>query len=143
MDRRLVIKNAGIAGVLAAGIAPAIQAQAPAANIRWRLASSFPKALDTIYGAAETFAKKVGEMSGGKFVITVHAGGLIRWPAYVLIPLGFALLLLQALSEMVKRVAFLRGEGPDVLNSEDSKSDEQKHLEELEAKTARLLAGDK
>jgi TRAP-type mannitol/chloroaromatic compound transport system permease small subunit len=72
-----------------------------------------------------------------------NAGGLIRWPAYVLIPLGFALLLLQALSEMVKRVAFLRGEGPDVLNSEDSKSDEQKHLEELEAKTARLLAGDK
>ena len=66
-----------------------------------------------------------------------NAGGLIRWPAYVLIPLGFALLLLQALSEMVK------GEGPDVLNSEDSKSDEQKHLEELEAKTARLLAGDK
>jgi TRAP-type mannitol/chloroaromatic compound transport system permease small subunit len=72
-----------------------------------------------------------------------NAGGLIRWPAYVLIPLGFALLLLQALSELVKRVAFLRGEGPDVLNSEDSKSDEQKHLEELEAKTARLLAGAK
>jgi len=81
MDRRLVIKNAGIAGVLAAGIAPAVQAQAPAANIRWRLASSFPKALDTIYGAAETFAKKVGEMSGGKFVITVHAGGELM-PAF-------------------------------------------------------------
>ena len=72
-----------------------------------------------------------------------NAGGLIRWPAYVLIPLGFALLLLQALSEMVKRVAFLRGEGPDVLSSENSKSDEQKRLEELEAQTARLLAGDK
>ena len=72
-----------------------------------------------------------------------NAGGLIRWPAYVLIPLGFALLLLQALSELVKRIAFLQGQGPDVLNSEDSKSDEQKHLEELEAKTARLLAGEK
>ena len=72
-----------------------------------------------------------------------NAGGLIRWPAYVLIPLGFALLLLQALSELVKRIAFLKGQGPDVLSSEDSKSDEQKHLEELEAKTARLLAGDK
>ena len=60
-----------------------------------------------------------------------------------MIPLGFALLLLQALSEMVKRVAFLRGEGPDVLSSENSKSDEQKRLEELEAQTARLLAGDK
>ena len=72
-----------------------------------------------------------------------NAGGLIRWPAYILIPLGFALLLLQALSELVKRIAFLKGQGPDVLSSEDSKSDEQKHLEELEAKTARLLAGDK
>ena len=72
-----------------------------------------------------------------------NAGGLIRWPAYILIPLGFVLLLLQALSELVKRIAFLQGQGPDVLNSEDSKSDEQKHLEELEAQTARLLAGDK
>ena len=41
MDRRSVIKNAGIAGVLAAGAAPAVHAQA--ATIRWRLASSFPK----------------------------------------------------------------------------------------------------
>lgn len=73
MDRRLIIKNAGIAGVLAAGAAPAVHAQTAA--VRWRLASSFPKSLDTIYGAAETFAKKVGEMSGGKFVISTHAGG--------------------------------------------------------------------
>jgi TRAP-type mannitol/chloroaromatic compound transport system substrate-binding protein len=72
MDRRSLIKNAGIAGVLAAGVAPAVHAQEA---IRWRLASSFPKALDTIYGAAETFAKKVSEMSGGKFVISVHPGG--------------------------------------------------------------------
>jgi TRAP-type mannitol/chloroaromatic compound transport system substrate-binding protein len=73
MDRRSVIKNAGVAGVLAAGAAPAlVQAQA---NIRWRLTSAFPKALDTIYGAAETFAKKVKELSGGKFEITVHAAG--------------------------------------------------------------------
>mgnify|MGYP000848807997 CR=1 FL=1 len=78
MDRRSIIKNAGIAGILAAGAAPAVHAQAA---IRWRLASSFPKALDTIYGAAETFAKKVGEMSGGKFVITVHAGGELM-PAF-------------------------------------------------------------
>ena len=73
MERRSFIRNTGLAGVLAAGAAPAIvHAQA---NIRWRLASSFPKALDTIYGAAEVFAKKVGEMSGGKFQISVHAGG--------------------------------------------------------------------
>ena len=79
MDRRSALKNAGIAGVLAAGVAPAVQAQG--APLRWRLASSFPKALDTIYGAAETFAKKVGEMSGGKFTITVHAAGELM-PAF-------------------------------------------------------------
>ena len=72
-----------------------------------------------------------------------NAGGLIRWPAYGLIPLGFALLLMQAVSELIKRVAYLLGKGPDVLSSEENKSDEQKHLEELEAKTAQMLAGDK
>ena len=56
MDRRSIIKRAGMAGVLAAGVAPAVHAQAA---IRWRLASSFPKSLDTIYGGAEVFAKAV------------------------------------------------------------------------------------
>ncbi|MES2880452.1 MAG: TRAP transporter substrate-binding protein DctP [Pseudomonadota bacterium] len=73
MDRRSLIKRAGMAGVLAAGAAPVVHAQG--ANIRWRLASSFPKSLDTLYGAEETFARKVSEMSGGKFVISVHAAG--------------------------------------------------------------------
>ena len=51
MERRSFVQGAGIAGVLAAGMAPAVvHAQA---NIRWRLASSFPKSLDTIWGAAE------------------------------------------------------------------------------------------
>ena len=68
-----------------------------------------------------------------------NAGGLIRWPAYGLIPLGFSLLALQGLSELIKRIAFLRGEGPDVLSHEVSKSDEEKHLEELEAIVARKL----
>ena len=82
MDRRFVIKNAGLAGVLAAGIAPAIvHAQA---NIRWRLTSGFPKSLDTIYGAAETFAAKLKEMSGGKFEVAVHAAGeLVPMPGLV------------------------------------------------------------
>ena len=78
MDRRSIIKHAGIAGVLAAGAAPAVHAQAA---IRWRLASSFPKALDTIYGAAEVFAQKVGDMTGGKFSISVHPGGELM-PAF-------------------------------------------------------------
>jgi len=78
MDRRSIIKHAGIAGMLAAGAAPAVHAQA---TIRWRLASSFPKALDTIFGAADVFAKKVGEMTGGKFSISVHPGGELM-PAF-------------------------------------------------------------
>ncbi len=71
-----------------------------------------------------------------------NAGGLIRWPAYALMPLGFALLTLQALSELLKRVLFLTGQGPDSLSDADHKSDEQKHLEELEAIAARKLAGE-
>jgi len=75
MERRSFVRHAGIAGVLAAGAAPAVvHAQA---QVRWRLASSFPKSLDTIFGAADVFAKKVSEMTGGKFQIAVHAGGEI------------------------------------------------------------------
>ena len=77
MDRRSLIKHSGIAGVLAAGMAPAAHAQAA---VRWRLASSFPKPLDTIYGGAEVFANAVKAMSGGKFEITVHAGGELMPP---------------------------------------------------------------
>jgi TRAP-type mannitol/chloroaromatic compound transport system substrate-binding protein len=78
MDRRSLIKKAGIAGVLATGIAPAVHAQAA---IRWRLASSFPKSLDTIYGAAEVFAAQVKAMSGGKFEVSTHAAGELM-PAF-------------------------------------------------------------
>jgi TRAP-type mannitol/chloroaromatic compound transport system substrate-binding protein len=77
MDRRSVIKNTGLVGVLAAGVAPAVHAQAA---IRWRLSSSFPKALDTIHGAADVFANSVKAMSGGKFEISVHAAGEITPP---------------------------------------------------------------
>ncbi len=73
MERRSFIRKTGIAGVLAAGAAPAIvHAQA---TIRWRIASSFPKSLDTLFGVCDVFAKKVSDMSGGKFVITTHAAG--------------------------------------------------------------------
>ncbi len=83
-----------------------------------------------------TQAYTSGEMSQ-------NAGGLIRWPVYAFMPLGFTLLLLQALSELLKRVLFLLGQGPDSLADADHKGDEQKHLEELEAIAARKLAGDK
>ena len=79
MERRSFVHGAGLAGVLAAGVAPAIvHAQA---NIRWRLASSFPKSLDTLFGGADLFAKKVGEMTGGKFQISTHAAGELM-PAF-------------------------------------------------------------
>ncbi len=42
-----------------------------------------------------------------------NAGGLIRWPVYALIPIGFALLGLQGVSEVIKRVAFLKGLADD------------------------------
>lgn len=97
-----------------------------------------PFCLISIYLSWPMFAQALssGEMSQ-------NAGGLIRWPVYAIIPLGFALLLLQAVSETIKRFAFLFGHGPDVLNSEDAKSDDQKKLEALEAQTARMLAGEK
>jgi TRAP-type mannitol/chloroaromatic compound transport system substrate-binding protein len=78
MERRLFVGGAGLAGVLAAGVAPAVHAQA---TLRWRMASSFPKSLDTIFGAADVFAKKVSELSGGKFTVTTHAGGELM-PAF-------------------------------------------------------------
>jgi TRAP-type mannitol/chloroaromatic compound transport system substrate-binding protein len=78
MDRRSLVKGAGLAGILAAGAAPAVHAQAA---LRWRLASSFPKSLDTIYGAAEVFSAKVKQLSGGKFDISVHAAGELM-PAF-------------------------------------------------------------
>jgi TRAP-type mannitol/chloroaromatic compound transport system substrate-binding protein len=77
MDRRSIIKNAGIAGVLAAGVAPAVHAQAPCA-----LASGIQ--LSQVAGhhlwCAEVLAKAVKAMSGGKFEISVHAGGELMPP---------------------------------------------------------------
>jgi TRAP-type mannitol/chloroaromatic compound transport system permease small subunit len=78
-------------------------------------------------------AYKTGELS-------LNAGGLIRWPAYLAIPLGFALLLLQGISELIKRIAFLRGLIPDPLVSEAEKSDEQRLLEELAEEARRKEA---
>lgn len=67
--------------------------------------------------------------------VSSNAGGLIRWPVYLLMPVGFALLLLQGISELIKRVAFLRGHGPDMLSHEEAQSDDQKRAAELEQQT--------
>jgi TRAP-type mannitol/chloroaromatic compound transport system permease small subunit len=79
-------------------------------------------------------ALRTGEMSQ-------NAGGLIRWPAYLLMPLGFGLLLIQALSELVKRVAFLRGLRDEPMTLEGGKSDEELLAEELAAEAAKKQAG--
>jgi TRAP-type mannitol/chloroaromatic compound transport system substrate-binding protein len=75
MERRKFLQNAGLAGILTAGVAPAVRAATP--TIRWRLTSSFPKSLDTIYGGAEVLSKRVAEVTGGKFQVQVFAGGEI------------------------------------------------------------------
>jgi len=72
-----------------------------------------------------------------------NAGGLIRWPAYLLVPVGFALLMMQGVSELIKRIAFLRGLIEDPIGEEASKSDDQKHMKELEKVAAARLAGEK
>ena len=82
MERRTFLTKAA-AGVAASAVAaPALaQTAAPAAQgtpaVKWRITSSFPKSLDTIYGGAETLAKRVSAITGGKFQIQVFASGEI------------------------------------------------------------------
>jgi TRAP-type mannitol/chloroaromatic compound transport system substrate-binding protein len=77
MQRRSFMKKAA-AGAAVATIAAPVIAQAP--QIRWRCSSSFPKALDTIYGASDLFVKKVSEATAGRFQISLHAAGEITPP---------------------------------------------------------------
>jgi len=78
MERRSLITHAGIVGILATGMAPSVQAQQA---VRWRLASSFPKSLDTLFGSGEKMAEVVKAVSGGKFEISVHPAGELM-PAF-------------------------------------------------------------
>ena len=73
MERRKFLQHSGLAGILAAGSAPAF-AQG-AGEVKWRLASSFPKSLDTIYGGALTISTRVAAATNNKFQIQVFAGG--------------------------------------------------------------------
>ena len=60
-----------------------------------------------------------------------NAGGLIRWPVFALLPLGFLLLAVQAVSELVKRVAFLKGLIPDPTQKTQGKTAEEELAEFL------------
>jgi len=78
MQRRDFLKKASVgaaAGAATTLAAPAIAQSAP--TIKWRLTSSFPKSLDTIYGGADVLANRLREMTGGKFDIRVFPGGEI------------------------------------------------------------------
>jgi TRAP-type mannitol/chloroaromatic compound transport system permease small subunit len=66
--------------------------------------------------------------------VSQNAGGLIRWPVLLLIPVGFALLLVQGVSELIKRIAFLTGHADEPITSDPhERSEEQRLLEELQA----------
>ncbi|QCK86774.1 twin-arginine translocation signal domain-containing protein [Phreatobacter aquaticus] len=75
MQRRNFIKTAAVATAASVVAAPAIAQSAP--ELKWRMTSSFPKSLDTIYGAAEVFSKAVADMTDNKFQIQVFAAGEI------------------------------------------------------------------
>ena len=98
MERRFFLKEAGVAAAAVAlaacgkteeKAAPAATAPAPSGapavvtggpQVSWRLASSFPKSLDTIFGGAETISKRVAAITNNKFQIQVFAGGEIVPP---------------------------------------------------------------
>jgi TRAP-type mannitol/chloroaromatic compound transport system substrate-binding protein len=75
MKRRDFLKAAGAGMTASAVAAPAIAQSMP--EVRWRLTASWPKSLDTLYGAAEHMAKRVAELSENKFQIQVFAAGEI------------------------------------------------------------------
>jgi TRAP-type mannitol/chloroaromatic compound transport system substrate-binding protein len=75
MKRREFLQSAGIGLAASAVAAPAIAQSMP--EIKWRLTSSFPKSLDTLWGAAETFAKYVAESTDNKFQVQTFAAGEI------------------------------------------------------------------
>ena len=68
-----------------------------------------------------------GEMSNS-------AGGLIVWPARLMIPVGFALLIMQCVSELIKRIGFLQGRCPDPSEKPDAKSAEEQFIDMIKAR---------
>jgi len=70
-----------------------------------------------------------------------NAGGLIRWPVLLLVPLGFAILLAQSVSELIKRVAFLTGHRDEPFSADAVRSDDERLAEELAAEAEKKLAG--
>jgi TRAP-type mannitol/chloroaromatic compound transport system permease small subunit len=78
-------------------------------------------------------AYETGEMSQ-------NAGGLIRWPVLGLVPLGFAILLLQCVSELIKRIAFITGHRSEPFSTEGEKTEAERLAEELAIEAEKKLA---
>ncbi len=74
-----------------------------------------------------------GEMSS-------NAGGLIRWPVFAMVPIGFTLLLVQGVSELIKRIAFLQGLIPDPTLKLQAKSAEEELAEFVRAQAEKAAA---
>ena len=85
-----------------------------------------PMCLAALYFVWPVLAEKYvsGEMSS-------NPGGLIRWPVWLALPIGFGLLMLQGWSELIKRVAFVTGDGPDPTIKAGEKSAEEELAEVL------------
>ncbi|TFY97475.1 TRAP transporter small permease subunit [Ramlibacter rhizophilus] len=66
--------------------------------------------------------------------VSSNSGGLIRWPAKLLVPIGFCLLLAAALSHLIKCIAFLRGQGPDPVPGAAAPTEEEQLAAELRAR---------
>jgi len=75
MKRRSFLKKAAVGAAATTLAAPAIAQSQP--SIQWRLAASWPKSLDTLFGGADLVAKRVGELTDGKFQIRTFAAGEI------------------------------------------------------------------
>jgi len=74
--------------------------------------------------------------------VSTNAGGLTIWPARLMVPIGFALLIVQGVSELIKRIAFLAGRIPDPLEKHEGKSAEQELAEEIARQRSAEVAGD-
>src|ERR1700753_1685224 len=75
MKRRDFLKVSAAGAAATAVASPAIAQSSP--EIKWRMTSSFPKSLDTIYGASVEFAKYIADMTDNKFQIQVFSAGEI------------------------------------------------------------------
>ncbi len=82
MERRTFLQKAAVSAAAGAVAAPAIAQSTP--SLQWRFAASWPKSLDVGYGAAELIARRVAELTEGRFQIRTFAGGEIVPPLQVL-----------------------------------------------------------